>query len=220
MNTRRFGMTAWTRRISVLAGTVAVGALGMTAVPLTLDESGLHLASAQAGKGNGKDNGRGGGKGQGNGNAHGHNKSGNGHGDEWPDDVDGTKLKLPGSLNAAHASPRAMERANRNSRVGALGAYMDAMADYADAVRRGDVLAQQAALDAAAAALADAANKNVAIDAGVVDSLNRALDGKGEGFHHTGEPGDPIHEAEGEIADRINARPVGWLRRLGLRRGD
>lgn len=205
MNSGDNRIAAWTRRFSGLAATAALAATGLVAVPVALDLSGLQPAPALAGKGNGKDNGRGGAQGRGGGNAHGHSKPGHQGG---PDGFDGPKLKLPGSLNAANASPRALDRTNRNSRVGALGAYMDAMADYADAVRRGDLPAQQAALDAAAAALNDAANKNVSIDAGVVDAVNRALDGKGEGFQHTGEPGDPIHEAEQEIADRINAPPL------------
>jgi hypothetical protein len=201
MNTRRRSVAGQFRRTSALAGAVIAGAALLIVVPLTLDTSGTHIAAALAGKGNGKDNGRGGAGG----NAHGHDKAG--HGANGPDDVDGKKPKLPGSLNAANASPRALDRAGLNSRVGALGAYMDAMADYADAVARGDTAAQEAALDAAAAALDAAANKSVEISTGVVDAVNRALDGKAAGFDHTGEAGDPIHEAESEIADRINPPP-------------
>jgi len=203
MNNKNNRVAHWSRRLAVLTGTVAAATAFFTAVPLTLDQSGPHPAHALAGKGNGKDNANGGDRGRGAGNANAHGNPG--HGSKWSGD--GTKVKLPGSLNATNASPRALERANRRSRVGALGAYMDAMADYADAVDSGDVAAQEAALDAAAAALADAANKDIAIDAGVVDAVNQALDGKQDGFEHTGEPGDPIHEAEQEIADRINPPP-------------
>ncbi len=202
MNIYTHSAAARIRRLSVLASVMVAGAAFVIAAPVALDESGLHFSAAVAGKGNGKDNGNGRGSGRGGGNAHGHSKakhdggSLNGPGDE--------KLKLPGSLNAANASPTALANASPRSRVGALGAYMDAMADYVDAVERGDLAGQQAALDAAAAALADAANKNVEISTGVVDAVNRTLDGKGEGFTHTGAPGDPIHEAESEIADRIN----------------
>ena len=70
-------------------------------------------------------------------------------------------------MNASNASPNALANANPRSRVGALGAYMDAMTDYVDALERGDLVGQQQALDTAAAALANAANKNVAIDADV-----------------------------------------------------
>lgn len=197
--------TVWSRPLGALVGAVAA-AVFFTAAPLTLDQSGLHSAAALAGKGNGKDNGNGGDHGRGAGNANGHSQAGFAAGSL--NGNNGTKVKLPGSLNATNASPTALERANRRSRVGALGAYMDAMSDYADAVESGDVDAQEAALDAAAAALADAANKDVAIDAGVVDAVNQALDGKQEGFDHTGEPGDPIHEAEQAIADRINPPPL------------
>lgn len=194
--------TAWSQHIFILASALAV-ALFVTAMPLTLDQSGLHSASALAGKGKG--NGNGGDRGRGAGNANGHSKAGFGG---VATHANGSKVKLPGSLNATNASSRGIEHANRRSRPGALGAYMDAMRDYAAAVESGDADAQEAALDAAAAALADAANKDIAIDAGVVDAVNQALDGKAEGFDHTGEPGDPIHEAEQAIADRINPPPL------------
>ncbi|UCH73937.1 MAG: hypothetical protein JSU82_16725 [Rhodospirillales bacterium] len=190
------------RRGAGFALITAFAAATFIAVPVTFDGSDLSSATALAGKGNGKDNGRGGGQGRGGGNG-----KGNGKANQASSATGPTKARLPGSLNAANAAPRALDRANPRSRVGALGAYMDAMADYVDAVARDDLEAQEAALDAAAAALADAANKDIEIDAGVVDSLNRALDGKRDGFDHTGEPGDPIHEAESEIADRINPPP-------------
>jgi hypothetical protein len=63
-------------------------------------------------------------------------------------------------LNAAHASPRAMERASLNSPVGQIGAYKTAVAE-------GD-------LDAAATALAKASNKPVTAD--TVKNLNELLD--------------------------------------------
>jgi len=189
------------RRFLVLTSVLLAGAAFVVATPVMLDGSGAHFAAALAGNGNGKDNGNGGSRAGGNG--HGHSKAKNGGGS-----FDGTKQKLPGSLNAVHASPRALAHSNGKSRVGALGAYMDAMTDYLDALETGDVAGQQEALDAAAAALADAANKNIDINTGVVDAVNRALDGKSGGFNHTGEPGDPIHEAESEIADRINPPPV------------
>ena len=201
MNTRVHSAAARIRRLSVMTGAITAGAALLIATPMTFDDSGAHVAAALAGKGNDKDNGSGR-DGQNGGNAHGLSKAK--HGGDPLNGTDGTKLKLPGSLNAANASPTALAHANPRSRVGALGAYMDAMSDYVDALARGDLAAQQEALDAAAAALADAANKNVEIDTGVVDAVNRALDGKSEGFDHTGEPGDPIHEAESEIADRIN----------------
>lgn len=194
------------RRLAMIAGAVVAGAAFLIATPVTFDDSGAHFAAALAGKGNGKGNGKDNGNGRGGGNAHGQSKAK--HGGNPAEDIDAAKPKLPGSLNASNASPRALSHANPRSRVGALGAYMDAMSDYVDARENGDVPAQQAALDAAAAALANAANKDVQIDTGVVDAVNKALDGKREGFNHTGEPGDPIHEAESEIADRINPPPV------------
>jgi len=202
MNTSISSASGRIRRIFLLASVTMAGVAFVVAAPVTLDDSGVHRASALAGKGNGKDNGNG----RDGGNAHGHGKAK--HGGDTLNGTDGTKVKLPGSLNAANASPTALAHASRNSRVGALGAYMDAMSDYVDALARGDLAAQQEALDAAAAALANAANKNVAIDAGVVDAVNRTLSGKSEGFVHTGAPGDPIHEAESEVADRINPPPV------------
>jgi nucleotide-binding universal stress UspA family protein len=205
MNTHASFASGHVRRISALAGVVIAGAAFVIATPVTVDNSGVHLATVLAGKGNDKDNGNGR-DGRSGGNAHGHSKANRG-GDSL-DGMDGKKPKLPGSLNASHASPRALANANRNSPVGALGAYMDAMADYVDALERGDLAAQQEALDAAAAALADAANKDIGIDTGVVDAVNRALNGKSEGFDHTGEPGDPIHEAESEVANRINPPPM------------
>jgi len=203
MNDKNSCTAPWLRRFSLLTGTAAAFAMFLAAVPLTLDQSGLHSGFALAGQGNGKDNGNGGDHGRGAENANGHGKTG--HSSQSAGG--GTKVKLPGSLNATNASPSAFDHANRRSRIGALGAYMDAMLDYAAAVESGDTAAQEAALDAAAAALADAANKDIAIDAGVVDAVNAALDGKREGFEHTGEPGDPIHEAEQAIADRINPPP-------------
>lgn len=209
MNIGIIGVAKWLRRAVTLAGTLAAGAAFFAAIPLTLDQSGLHSAAALAGKGNGHDNGRGGGRSNGNGHGHGqgHNKAGD-DGILLDSGNDGTGTKLPGSLNAANASPSAFEHANRRSRPGALDAYMDAMSDYAAALESGDTAAQEAALDDAAAALADAANKDIAIDAGVVDAVNQALDGKQDGFEHTGEPGDPIHDAEQAIADRINPPPL------------
>lgn len=65
-----------------------------------------------------------------------------------------------GRLNAAHASPRAMERASLNSPVGQIGAYKTAVA-------AGD-------LDAAAAALAKASNKPLTAE--TVRNLNGLLD--------------------------------------------
>lgn len=210
MNRKSNGTAQWIRRFRAPTGAVAALAVFLAAVPLTLDESGLLAALALAGNGNGKDNGNGrdngngGDRGRGGANANAQRAPGHGvqsHGG-------GTKVKLPGSLNATNASSTAFEHANRRSRVGALAAYMDAMQDYAAAVDSGDVAAQEAALDAAAAALADAANKNIAIDAGVVDAVNEALDGKQAGFEHSGEPGDPIHDAEQAIAERINLHPM------------
>lgn len=189
------------RRILVLTSGMLAGAAFVIATPVTLDDAGVHFATALAGKGNGKDNGNG----RGGGNGHGHSKGK--HGGDSLDGTDAPKKKLPGSLNASNASPKALAHANPRSRVGALGAYMDAMADYVDALERGDLVGQQQALDAAAAALANAANKNVAIDTGVVDAVNTTLSGKSEGFTHTATPGDPIHDAESEIADRINPPP-------------
>jgi len=197
--------TGWSRRLGILAGGTAA-VLFVAATPVTFDQSGVHSASALAGKGNGKDNGNGGDHGRGAGHANGHGNAGDAG--NMSANSNGAKVKLPGSLNATNASSTAFEHASRRSRVGALGAYMDAMRDYADAVESGDVDAQEAALDAAAAALADAANKDIAISAGVVDAVNQALDGKADGFEHTGEPGDPIHEAEQAIADRINPPPL------------
>ncbi|PVE25689.1 hypothetical protein DC522_05070 [Microvirga sp. KLBC 81] len=65
-----------------------------------------------------------------------------------------------GRLNAAHASPRAMERASLNSPVGRIGAYKTAVAAND--------------LDAAATALAKASNKTVTAE--TVKNLNALLD--------------------------------------------
>jgi len=205
MKTCTYSAAGRIRRVSVLAGAMVAAGAFVIVMPVTVDESGLHHSAAMAGKGNGKDNGNGRDSGRAGGNAYGHSKAK--HGGDMLDGMGATKVKLPGSLNAAHASPAALSHANGNSRVGALGAYMDAMTDYVDALERGDLVGQQQALDAAAAALADAANKNVEIGTGVVDAVNTTLSGKSAGFSHTGEPGDPIHEAESEIANRINPPP-------------
>lgn len=78
-------------------------------------------------------------------------------------DLDATKHGLTasslGRLNAAHASARARERAAPHSAVGLID-------QYADAIAAGD-------LEAAAAALAAAANKD--IDLAVVGALNDLL---------------------------------------------
>ncbi len=196
------------RRASLLAGALALGVAAAVAIPATVGDWGLQTKMAYAGKGNGKDNGRGGGNGGNRGGGHGYGHAKASKGGASFDGMNGSKTKLPGSLNAAHASPRALDRASDRSRVGALGAYMDAMRDYVDALANGTEADQQAALDAAAAALADAANKDHLIDAQVVDAVNAMLDGKKSGFSHTAVAGDPIHDAESEIANRINPPPA------------
>lgn len=61
-----------------------------------------------------------------------------------------------GSLNAAHAAPKAFENANPRSRVGALAAYMDAMAAYSQNHEAyEDLMAEIEAIDAELAAIAD-----------------------------------------------------------------
>ncbi|MFQ5973907.1 MAG: hypothetical protein ACE5Q3_16395, partial [Alphaproteobacteria bacterium] len=128
--------------------------------------------------------------------------------------------KVPGSLNAAHASVSAFRNANENSRVGLLALYMAAMADYQAAVevindpeatdeeKAQAELDAQAALEASARHLANASNKDDQIDAKAMHSVNRLLDGKAEGFDHIGdepgEVGNPIHDAEDDIARLVN----------------
>ncbi|MFQ5961509.1 MAG: hypothetical protein ACE5MG_08925 [Candidatus Methylomirabilales bacterium] len=97
---------------------------------------------------------------------------------------------------------------------------MAAMADYQAAVEvindpeaTGEEKTQaeleaQAALEASARHLANASNKDDQIDAKAMHSVNRLLDGKAEGFHHIGEEpgedGNPIHDAEDDIARLVN----------------
>lgn len=66
-----------------------------------------------------------------------------------------------GSLNAAHAAPQALANANKNSRVGQI-------ATYSSAIQANEV-------DNAAAALAEAANKDDGIVESVVHAVNSLL---------------------------------------------
>jgi hypothetical protein len=204
------------RSIAGLAG-VAIFALaaGLLA-PVAIDSDGFAANSAMArGGGNGGGgNGGGNGGGRGGGHGNGHGKGGGGqvlllgtagaggggatghshapvhsHGNLSADDNGETASRL-GSLNAAHASPKAFENANGNSVIGALKNYMDALVDY---IAGGSPRP-------AADALADAANKDELIDKNLIDEVNSLLDGKTGDFSHD----SPLHNTEDDIADLIN----------------
>ena len=178
----------------LLLGTVLV------ALPVTLDPVSLapDLSTAYAepggnGGGGGADGGNdgGGGNGGGSGNGGG-NAGGNGNGNAGGGasgqanaggksaDADladlGNSAASRGSLNAGHASPTAMDSAAPNSVPGQIGSYRDAIQD-------GD-------LEAAAAALAEASNRDLTQQS--VASLNGLI----------GLDLDPAIEAA--LADRAN----------------
>lgn len=113
-----------------------------------------------------------------------------------------------GALNAAHASGSAFANASENSVVGKLSAYMDDMAAYLDALIDGGEAEQDAALQAAAGHLADAANKDELVDADLIHAVNTLLDGKADGFTHEGTAGDPVHESEAAVGDAVNPPPT------------
>jgi hypothetical protein len=159
---------------------------GFTAAPIELFKN-LSFDSATAlakgGNGGGKGGGKGGDNGGGNkgadsdtasagksASAPGHNKS------ELGSDLGKAKNDL-GSLNASKASATARAHASPNSQVGKLGAYETAMAN-------GD-------LEAAAQALADAANKEITPD--VVAEVNQNM-----GIEST-------PEVDAEVADLAEA---------------
>jgi len=169
-------------RLLSLGSAVALGA-ALALQPLTLDLSSpsLHVADAEAKGGNGGNgnggNGNGGNNGGGNAGASNGNPGNSGPAgrsnaksdrgvdvgsrpahagrtDKIDDTVNkGAAASALGRLNAAHASPRALERANPRSAVGQIATYKAAFQD-------GTVN-----IEAAAQALAQAANKPLTISA-------------------------------------------------------
>jgi len=123
-------------------------------------------AAFAAGKGGGNGNGKGAGKGKGN-SASAGNKSG--AKENW-----GETTSSLGALNAAHASPRARERAAPNSRVGLIATYENAVKAAAANTEE----ATSSVLEGIAAALEAAANKPVnentaAAVQGLLESKNK-----------------------------------------------
>jgi hypothetical protein len=203
----------------MLSAAVAALAFGLfLSTPLTADLGAtgaitLDLKAAYAKGGNGGGNG-GGNRGS-NGAAGSYSANGNGK---------GAMASTLGSLNAAHASSQAFDHANRNSRVGALADYMDAMTDYRDAIAdlnaymaslavgeepEADLLgpleaAVDEAFDRAVGSLEDAANKDSLIDADVVHAVNEMLNGKSADFSHENLDGDAIHDSETAVAGAVN----------------
>jgi hypothetical protein len=144
----------------------ALFAAGMTAAPFTVsDDLGLDSAAAFAKGGNGGGNDKGGRGGNDKGGRGGNDHGGNGKGgnsanagksdssldaageETEVDDVETAKKNGWGSLSASHASARAREMA-------AEGSQVNNVADYEAAIAAED-------LDAAAAALAAASNKEI-----------------------------------------------------------
>jgi len=79
--------------------------------------------------------------------------------------LNGKAAHLEGRLNAAHASPTALAHASRNSAVGQIAAYKEAMEAY--------LAGNEKSLEAAANALAGVANKG--ITAQTVTDMNAVL---------------------------------------------
>ena len=207
------------RHFAGLAGIAIFVLTAWLLAPVTIDSDGLAGNSAMArgggnggggngngggnGGGHGKGHGKGGGGGQilllgnpdtGGGNANGHSHAPVHSHDTLSVNDNGETASQLGSLNAAHASPKAFENANGNSVIGALKNYMDALVDY---IAGGS---PQPAADA----LADAANKDALIDQNLIDEVNSMLDGKTGDFSHESIGGDPVHDTEDDIADLIN----------------
>ncbi len=198
------------RYIAGLAGVAIFALAAGLLTPVAIDSGGFAANSAMA-RGGGNGGGNGGGRGGGHGNGHGKGggqtlllgSAGTGgggatghshapvhsHGNLSANDNGETAAQL-GSLNAAHASPKAFENANGNSVIDALKNYMDALVDY---IAGGS---PQPAADA----LADAANKDALIDQNLIDEVNSMLDGKTGDFSHD----SPVHDTEDDIADLIN----------------
>lgn len=120
-----------------------------------------------------------------------------------PSALTGETAEALGSLNAAHASEAAFANASEDSVVGRLSAYMEDMKAYLDSLGGSDG-EQNAALEAAAADLAGAANKDTKLNADTIDAVNALLDGKADGFTHEAVDGDPVHDAESALADLVN----------------
>lgn len=222
------------RLAASVLGVALIAALGISA-PFTVDSGGLSMREALAGRGGGNGGGRGGGHDHGHGSgggmsasasdlsgasgaaagAHGNRagkapasvtSDGDGPSDNSAAATGETAMSL-GSLNAAHASETAFANASEDSVVGKLSAYMEDIKAYLDSLD-GSEDEQNAALEAAAADLADAANKDELLDAETIDALNTLLDGKADGFTHDAVDGDPVHDAEPAIADLVNPPPA------------
>jgi hypothetical protein len=168
--------------IGALAGAVILVGVG---APISIDFGdaaiGVNEAFAKGGNGSGGGGGNGPGNGAGNGGGNGNGGGpsasasagpGNGHGNSnghgegtasigFGGENGDADASVIGSLNAAHASPNALAHASRNSRVGAIAAY-------SEAVQVNDI-------DAAAAAFSDAANKDDGIVENVVHAVNSLL---------------------------------------------
>lgn len=222
-----------TRLAASVLGAALIAALGISA-PITVDSGGPSMQDALAGRGGGNGGGRGGDHGRGHGGggmsgsvsdlsgtspaaagAHRNQaddapvsvtSGGDGPSDKPAAAAGATAMSL-GSLNAAHASETAFANASEGSVVGILSAYMEDIKAYLDALD-GSEAEQDAALEDAAADLADAANKDDQLDAETIDALNTLLDGKGDGFTHDAVDGDPVHDAEPAIADLVNPPPA------------
>jgi hypothetical protein len=211
------------RRVSILIGAVAgaVILVGVGA-PVSIDFGdgaiGVHEAFAKGGNGgggnggngpgngagNGGGSGNGGGQGasasagpgngQGNANGHGKGVASVGHGTSGfggeAGDADADAL---GSLNAAHASPNALAHASRNSRVGAIAAY-------SEAVQANDI-------DAAATAFSDASNKDEGIVESVVHAVNALLGIDANPVNDPTAPGPvpvlSVHDVEPDVVSAI-----------------
>ena len=198
------------RYIAGLAGVAIFALAAGLFTPVAIDSGGFAANSAMArgggnggnGNGHGKGHGKGGDGGRillgtaetGGGNANGHSHARTHSHDTLSANDKGETASQLGSLNAAHASPKAFENANGNSVIGALKSYMDALVDY---IAGGS---PQPAADA----LADAANKDALIDQNLIDEVNSMLDGKTGDFSHESTGGDPVHDTEDDIADLIN----------------
>lgn len=215
------------RHAASVLGVTFIAALGIPA-PFTIDIGGPSMQQALAGRGGGNGGGHGGGHGHGRGGisetaanlagVSGAEANARRTRADRPSVSAISEAKGPaanssavtgktalalGALNAAHASEAAFANASEQSVIGKLSAYMDEIKAYLETLG-GTEAEQNAALEAAADDLADAANKDTEIDAETVDAVNTLLDGKAHGFTHEATDGDPVHDAETAIADLVN----------------
>jgi len=126
-------LKTWKQAANLTSGALMSLALACVVVPV-IDLPGANEAHAGGGNGGGQGNGNGhGGEAEhdgGHGNGHG-NGNGNGHGNGNGNGRGAVASEL-GSLNAAHASDRAMENAAPNSMVGQISEYRGAVVEEMD----------------------------------------------------------------------------------------